>query len=512
VAVIDKSCLVYGSSREFLLQHALEHEQAVLTQDQVLAVTTGERTGRSTRDRYIVADTNTKDNVSWGRVNQPISPVNMEKIWQKAIAYQKSVRCFVSDLQVGASDKYKLGVQAITEYAWHQLFVRNLFIRSDCETDTYKQCWTLLSLPGMLLEPKVDQTFSESGLFIDFTNKRVLLCGLRYAGEMKKAMFSVQNYLLPMRGVLPMHCAATVGENKDVTLLFGLSGTGKTALSADLGRDLIGDDEHGWSAEGVFNIENGCYAKCKDLSFDAEPKIWHAVQQSRTILENVKLIDGVPDFSDCSITANMRAAYPRDVMPGCVVANAGATPRSVVFLSCDLYGVLPPVSCLSLDQAMYWFLNGYTALVGSTEVGTTKAVQPTFSSCFGAPFFPRSAQVYAGLLRKRVLSSQAQVYLVNTGWHAGAFSAGGERCPIAKTRQILRAIEDGRVLAAEKQVVTAFALAVPKAVSGLDDIAFDPSQSWEDQDSYRSYHDRLFKACEDNMQKYSNTVDLMEAR
>ncbi len=501
--MLDSSTLVTGWSREDLVEHAIAHEGAELTVTGVLSVKTGARTGRSRDARYIVADNTTNTTVNWGEVNRPFKRHMMDKVWEKAIQYQASQSIFSSTMQVGASNKYALQVQVNTQYAWHQLYLRNLFIR-DVATDIpeYAQ-WTLLSLPEMTLSPEHDGVSSDVGLFIDITKRRVLLCGLKYAGEMKKAFFSVLNYVLPVRGVLPMHCAANQGSEGDVALFFGLSGTGKTTLSADTNRQLIGDDEHGWYAEGVFNFEGGCYAKCINLSQEGEPMIWRAVHQPTAILENVVLKSGgVPDFSDTSLTANSRAAYPRDVIPNCVDTNMGGVPRSVVFLTCDLYGVLPPVSVLTKQQALFWFLNGYTALVGSTEVGSSRDINPTFSTCFGAAFFPRSPVVYGELLMQKLASSGASVYLVNTGWHSGSYVSGGQRFDLGITRQIIDHIHSGVVLAAEKTKTAIFDLNVPTHLPGVDDKLLNPQHAWSDPNAYQENAKKLYASCHRNFEQY----------
>ena len=501
--MLEKSSLIYGSSREELLEHALKHEGAELTVSGVLSVKTGSRTGRSRDARYIVADNTTNNTVYWGDINRPFKRNLMDKVWEKALLYQSSRRLFASKMQVGASGKYALEVDVITQYAWHQLYLRNLFIREVAPGIPEYSKWTLLSLPEMSLSPEQDGVSSDVGLFIDITKRRVLLCGLKYAGEMKKAFFSVLNYVLPVRGVLPMHCAANQGESGDVALFFGLSGTGKTTLSADPKRNLIGDDEHGWFSEGVFNFEGGCYAKCINLTKESEPMIWQAAHQSTAILENVVLKEGgVPDFHDVSITSNTRAAYPRDVIPNCVPENMSSVPKSVVFLTCDLYGVLPPVSVLSREQALFWFLNGYTALVGSTEVGSSREINPTFSACFGAAFFPRSPVVYGELLLQKLASSNASVYLVNTGWHSGSFSCDGRRFDLSITRKIIDHIHSGAVLSADKERDSVFDLEIPIALEGIDAKLLNPARAWSDTDSYARHAEKLRASCQKNFAQY----------
>ena len=501
--MLEKSSLVYGMSREDLVEHAIQYEGAESTVSGVLSVKTGDRTGRSKDARYIVADNVTNDSVNWGGVNRPFKRDLMDKVWEKALLYQKGKSLFASTMQVGASSKYALEVEVMTEYAWHQLYLRNLFIREVSHDIADYSKWTLLCLPEMKLSPEEDAVSSDVGLFIDISKRRVLLCGLKYAGEMKKAFFSVLNYVLPVRGVLPMHCAANRGEDGDVALFFGLSGTGKTTLSADPKRQLIGDDEHGWFAEGVFNFEGGCYAKCFNLTEKSEPMIWQAAHQSTAILENVVLKEGgIPDFHDASITSNARAAYPRDVVSNIVPENMASTPKSVVFLTCDLYGVLPPVSVLSHDQAIFWFLNGYTALVGSTEVGSAREINPTFSTCFGAAFFPRNPTVYGDLLLQKLKACDAQVYLVNTGWHSGSYACRGQRFELSFTRKIIDSIHDGTVLNSKKENFSVFDLEIPCSLPGIDSKLLNPSRSWSDQAAFEKSRDFLYQSCEKNFSQY----------
>ncbi|MEC8063407.1 MAG: phosphoenolpyruvate carboxykinase (ATP) [Pseudomonadota bacterium] len=502
--MIENLRLKQDTPRSVLVDHAITNEGAKFTSTGVLTVETGSRTGRSVKDRYIVVDDVTESSVSWGKTSQPYSKENMHKVWDLAMSYAQDLTLFSSFLQVGADKKYGLRIHAITEYAWHQLFARNIFIREVmADLSNYSDTWTLISLPGMQLNAEDLDIHSEAGLFIDFENKRVLLSGLRYAGEMKKSMFSVLNFLLPSRGVLPMHCAANMDDEGDVALFFGLSGTGKTTLSADPKRKLIGDDEHGWSSDGVFNFEGGCYAKCINLSEQSEPMIWHATRQPTAILENVTLdANQEPQFADTSLTTNTRAVYPRDVVPNIQPNNRGGIPSSVIFLTCDLYGVLPPVSVLSVEQARYWFLNGYTALVGSTEVGSTKTIQSTFSTCFGAAFFPQHPTVYADLLQMRLEASAAQVYLVNTGWSGGSYTSGGKRFAIDFTRMLLDRILDGTVLDAEMGKIEGFDLRFPMQVPGLDSNLLDPRKSWSSQSAYNEAYQELFKSCNDNYQQY----------
>ena len=502
--------LNYNLSTEELIHHALQNQEGQLSANRALAVVTGARTGRSPKDRFIVRDDITENTVDWGAVNQPISPEKFSSLWEKVYSYLQKKPYFEASLRVGADDVHCIAVTVMTEYAWQNLFTRNLFIRDPAPKDAPQ--WQLMSVPSFNADPAIDGTYSEAAIILNFTERKVLVCGTHYAGEMKKAMFSILNFILPAVDVLPMHCAANVGKQGDVALFFGLSGTGKTTLSADPNRCLIGDDEHGWSNQGVFNFEGGCYAKCIDLSQEREPVIWNAIRDG-AIMENVVLdpITKQPNYADASLTQNTRAAYPLEYVELRIKENCAGHPKAVLFLTCDLFGVLPPIAELTREQAAYYFLSGYTALIGSTEMGSSAAIKATFSTCFGAPFFPRPAIEYANLLMKRIDETGAKVYLVNTGWTGGAYGHGGKRFSIPVTRGIVASILNGEVNNAHKVIIPGFNFMIPTVIPGIDSKLLDPRQTWSNPAAFQEAQAKLIQLFQENFKKFDVTAAIKAA-
>lgn len=471
---------VFDLTREELVQEALKNEEGILSAKGALSVKTGKHTGRSPKDKFIVDDEITHDEICWNN-NQPCSKETFDKLYKKMLAYAKDHKMYVTDVYAGADANYRLPVRFVNELAWQQLFIKNLFISNE-QVPADAEGFTVLCMPGVMADPEQDGTRSETFIILNLTEKVLLIGGGRYAGEMKKGIFSVMNYLLPKQGVFSMHCSANIGKDGDTALFFGLSGTGKTTLSADGARKLIGDDEHGWSKDGIFNIEGGCYAKCINLTEEAEPQIFRAIREN-AVLENVVLdAEGNPDFADVSLTENTRAGYPLHHIENSKIPSVAGHPKTIVFLTADAFGVLPPVAKLSTEQAMYHYLSGYTSKVAGTERGIVDP-EATFSIGFGEPFLPLEPLVYAEMLGKNIEEHDTDVYLVNTGWCGGPYGVGS-RIKLAYTRAIVNAILDGSLKKAVWHTFPVFNFQVPAFCAGVPDELFDPRSTWSDSEAY----------------------------
>lgn len=487
-----------------LIEAAVQRNEGVVTSTGSLAVKTGKYTGRSPDDRFIVDDDETHDNVDWGKINHPFPIDRFEKILDKMKKFVGGKELFVFDGFVGADKENRLPIRIINDHAWQSLFARQLFVRpSAAELEVHTPEFTIMCINDFEAIPEIDRTNSNVFILINFTKKLILIGGTSYAGEIKKSIFSVMNYLLPKKGVFPMHCSANIGKNGDTALFFGLSGTGKTTLSADSNRMLIGDDEHGWSDKGVFNFEGGCYAKCINLNEESEPQIWNAIK-SGAVLENVVIDKQTlkPNFDDGSLTENTRAAYPLDYIPSAVFPSVGGNPKVIIFLTADALGVLPPISRLTKDGAMYHFMSGYTSKIAGTERGI-KEPKVTFSECFGAPFMPRPASVYADLLGKKIQQHNTVVYLINTGWSGGPYGVG-KRISIKHSRAMVTAALTGTLDIVKYRHDDLFNLDVPMECPGVPPEVLDPKVTWQDKDAYDLSAKKLAQMFVDNFKKFKN--------
>ena len=490
-----------------LVEHAVRRGEAVLAQDGPIVASTGQHTGRSPNDRFIVREPSSEQNVAWGKVNKPLDADKFDRLHERMLAYVKGKELYALDCQAGADPEFRLKVRVINELAWHNLFARHMFIpvTDPAAQAAHEPDFTVIDVPSFTADPKIDGTNSETFIIVNFAKKVVLIGGTSYAGEMKKSIFSVMNYLLPLRDTMPMHCSANVGKSGDVALFFGLSGTGKTTLSSDVERGLIGDDEHGWSSKGVFNFEGGCYAKMIKLSAEAEPQIYATTKRFGTVLENVSFKPGTRqiDFDNGSKTENTRGAYPLGYISNAVPSGQAGHPANIVMLTADAFGVLPPIARLTPEAAMYHFLSGYTAKVAGTEKGVTEP-KATFSTCFGAPFMVWDPNVYAKLLGDRIAKHQARVWLVNTGWTGGPYGTG-KRMKIAHTRAMIQAALTGALDNVKYENDPIFNVDVPLEVPGVPAEVLKPRNTWADQAAYDEQATKLAQMFADNFKTFEAT-------
>jgi phosphoenolpyruvate carboxykinase (ATP) len=494
-----------------LVESALANGEGRLAKDGPLVVATGKHTGRSASDKFIVRDAETENSIAWGKTNVAMDPAHFAVLKADFLAALAAKdKLYVADLFGGSQPEYRVNVRVINELAWHNLFIRTLLVRPEAsELADLVPEYTIIDLPSFRADPVRHGCRSETVIAVNFSEKLILIGGTAYAGEMKKSVFGILNYLLPAQGVMPMHCSANIGPNGDTAIFFGLSGTGKTTLSADASRTLIGDDEHGWSDTAVFNFEGGCYAKMINLSPEAEPEIYATTKRFGTVLENV-VMDAETrelDFNDNSLAENSRGSYPIDFIPNASKDNLGPVPKNIIMLTADAYGVLPPIARLTPDQAMYHFLSGYTARVAGTEIGVTEPTA-TFSTCFGAPFMPRHPSVYGNLLKERIAKGGVTCWLVNTGWTGGkATDPGISRMPIKATRALLNAALDGSLNNAEFRKDPNFGFEFPVDVSGVDSKILNPREAWADKAAYDATAQKLVQAFIDNFEQFEQHVD-----
>ncbi len=491
-----------------LVEQAIARGEGMLAKDGPLVVKTGRHTGRSAQDKFIVRDGETESSIWWDN-NKSMSPEHFRALKEDFLAaLAKKETLFVADLHGGSQPEHRVNVRVINELAWHNLFIRTMLVRPDvAELEGFAPDFTIIDLPSFVADPARHGCRSETVIAVNLSEKMILIGGTAYAGEMKKSVFGVLNYMLPAEGVMPMHCSANIGSDGDTAVFFGLSGTGKTTLSADPTRTLIGDDEHGWSDTAVFNFEGGCYAKMIRLSAEAEPEIYATTKRFGTVLENVVIDPDTRelDLDDNSLAENSRGAYPIDFIPNCSAENMGPVPRNIVMLTADAFGVLPPIAKLTPDQAMYHFLSGYTAKVAGTEIGVTEP-EATFSTCFGAPFMPRHPSVYGNLLKERIARGNVDCWLVNTGWTGGKYGVGS-RMPIKATRALLNAALDGSLKNSEFRKDPYFGFDVPVAVPGVDTAILDPRDTWADKEEYDRTANKLVGLFIANFAKFETHVD-----
>jgi len=491
-----------------LYEHIIRRGEAAIAAGGAVVVRTGRHTGRSPNDKYIVREPSSAEHIAWGKVNRPLAEASFDTLRKRMLAYLQRRDVYVQDCYVGADRRYRLSLRVITDTAWQSLFAHSLFIRATPEQlQGFVPTFTLIAAPGFSATPSMDGTDTDTAIEIHFGQRTALIARSAYGGEIKKSVFTIMNYLLPLQGVLSMHCSANVGQDGDSALLFGLSGTGKTSLSADAQRPLIGDDEHAWSDQGIFNFEGGCYAKIIRLSPQAEPHIYAAIRRFGALLENVVMDPESRQIllDDGSITENTRGAYPLEYIPNAMSSGQAGHPRNIIMLTADAFGVMPPISRLTPDQAMYHFLSGYTAKVAGTERGLGNEPQATFSTCFGAPFMTLHPTVYARLLGEKIAQHKTECWLVNTGWNGGPFGVG-QRIKIAYTRRMVQAALDGELDRVPLRTDPTFGIQVPTVCEGVPSELLQPRQTWQDPEAYDRQAAALAQKFVQNFQEYAQYV------
>ena len=506
---ITNANLIYWTPPTAVLyEQIVKRGEGLVTHLGAVAVKTGHYTGRAANEKFIVDEPSCHEHINWGKINRPFDPVKFDGLYNRMLAYMHGKDLFVQDCYAGASPEHRLPVRVIAEKAWHSLFARNMFVRATPEELAgHKPAFTVIDMPNFHAIPSVDDTNTETFIIVNFARRVIIIGGTSYAGEIKKSIFTILNYLLPHdKKVMSMHCSANAGVKGDVAIFFGLSGTGKTTLSADPKRALIGDDEHGWDDKGVFNFEGGCYAKIINLSRESEPEIYETTRRFGTILENVAIdtISRRIDLNDDSFTENTRASYPISHIPNIVKPGVGGHPNNVVMLTCDAFGVLPPIARLTPDQAMYHFLSGYTAKVAGTEAGITEP-QAAFSTCFGAPFMVLHPSVYAELLKEKIARHNVDCWLVNTGWSGGGYGVGS-RMKISYSRALVNAAIDGTLAAGEFEKEGFFGLSIPVSCPGVPSEVLSPRNVWSDKSAYDSTAANLVERFRKNFEQYEGYV------
>jgi phosphoenolpyruvate carboxykinase (ATP) len=509
LGIVRSGRVHWNLSPAALYEEALRRGEAVLGADGPLVARTGQHTGRSPNDKFVVRDATTEQHVHWGNVNRPIEPASFDALHRDLMTYFQDKELYVLDAWAGADPTYRLPIRVVTEFAWHNLFARNMFLPENdpAKRQDHRPEFTIINAPRFKADPERHGCRSDVAIFVNFNRRLVLIAGTEYAGETKKSVFTILNYTLPLQGVMSMHCSANIGNDGDTALFFGLSGTGKTTLSSDPRRRLIGDDEHGWSDTGVFNFEGGCYAKVIKLSQEAEPQIYETTRRFGTILENVVIHPETRqlDLDDSSLTENTRGSYPITFIDNAELSGRGGHPTNIIMLTADAYGVLPPIARLSPDAAMYHFLSGYTARVAGTEKGVTEP-KAAFSTCFGAPFLPLNPNVYARMLGEKIARHNSRVWLVNTGWTGGPYGVGS-RMKIAHTRGMITAALTGQLDKAPYKKHPIFNLDVPTTCPGVPENVLDPRATWPDAARYDEQAAKLAKMFVDNFKTFEKDVE-----